>query len=433
MSGLIDKTRVRFHDWLHYSRFPREVLGVLHFLKSKLTTDPVLKIERSIQAYRFSSFSAIRTPALKAFSPIADKPIWREEKIGWGRYTEQLRDPKLTRTVIVKAPSDGEKGVMIVTFEYNWLRLLAGVPDLHRLEEEYDIIFSTSSSPSSYALLGLALASLKGTVFVMACNFSEISDIEAIHPRLKCLPMLPCDWLEPSLFKPRPFAERDVDILMVAGWAPVKRQWQFFEALKNMPAELRIVMIGQAEGRYDIDHARRSAKLFGAKQKIEFHQSLTIDEVAEYQSRSKISLIFSRREGCCVAVTESFLADTPVGLIKDAHIGPKSYINPETGVLLDRKADLSAQLLDFLDKAETFEARSWAIDNISTQSSTAKLEEWLKKDGRPWTSKLLQPCWRAHPTLNYNEAKESMRPSYDDLHRRYPEVFPADLIDSSYR
>lgn len=438
MIAPLERFRVRFHDWLHYSRLPRELIGGLHFVRSKLPGDRVRKLEHAIQAYRFSGLSRIKQSALRAFKKHAPGAIWREQKIGWSRYAEQLKDPALSRSVILKAPgNDGEKGVLLITFEYNWLRLLSGVADLDQLEAQYDIIFSTSSSPSNYALLGLALSSLSGTVFVQACNHAEIAEIEALHPRIKCLDTLPCDWLEPKLFVPKPFAERDIDILMVAGWAPVKRQWQFFEALKSMPHDLRIVMIGQAEGRYDIEHARRSAKLFGAHQAIEFHQSLSIDEVAEFQSRSKISLIFSRREGCCVAVTESFFADTPVGLIADAHIGPKAYINPKDGVLLDRKGDLGSQLIDFLKNAERFEARKWAIANISAHASTEHLNQLLKdyaeEQGRAWTGDLLVPCWRAHPTLAYNPRRDDLRPAYLDLHERYPAVFPADLIDHSHR
>jgi len=429
MIAPLERFRFRFHDWLYYSRLPREISAALHFLRGKWTRDPAAKLERAIDAYRFSSIGPIKQRALESIRDRTPSPIWREQKIGWSRYAEQLKDPALTRTVVLKAPGEnGEKGAMLLTFEYNWLRLLAGVTDLQKLEAQYDIIFSTSSSPTNYQILALAVSSLRGTVFVQPCNYSENAEIEALHPRLRSLPMLPCDWIEPSLTTPKPPAERDVDILMVANWDLFKRQWQFFEALKSMRKDLRIVMIGQPAGRFDVDFARRTSKLFGARQNIEFYQSLTIDEVADFQSRSKISTIFSRREGCCVAVAESLMADTPVAMLSDAHVGPRAYINPQTGVLLKRRGNLGSQLQDFLDRAESFGPRAWAEANISARISTANLNRILRQNAeaeqRPWTCDLMEPCWRAHPTLKHNPEIDRLRPAYAALHSQYHNLLP---------
>ena len=435
---VFERMMVRLKDDLRYSQCSREMNGVLYFLRSILPGKKGSRLMQFVQSYRFARSPLIRKPSLRRIQKQAESRIWRDEKIDWGRYGQTMKQPHLTRTVILKSPgAEGEKGVILLTFEYNWLRLLAGIDDLQELERDYDIIFSTSSSPSAYALLGLALQSLKGTVFVQSNNLGEIADMEAIHPRIKGLPTMPCDWIDPTHFKPLPYDQRDIDILMVAGWAPVKRQWQFYEALKNMPKELKIVMIGQAEGPYDINHARRQAKLFGAPQDIEFHQSMLIEEVALYQCRARVSLIFSRREGCCVAVTESFFADVPVGLMADAHVGSSVYINENTGVKLNRKGDLSHQLIEFLKNAHGYSARKWAQATISYETSTEKLNAFLKRNaeaqGRPWTSDILAFCWRPHPTIRHNPNKESVRYCYEDLHQRYPNVFPEDLIESSYR
>jgi hypothetical protein len=164
---------------------------------------------------------------------------------------------------------------------------------------------------------------------------------------------------------------------------------------------------------------------------------MLIEDVARYQSRAKTALIFSRREGCCVAVTESLFADTPMGLMADAHIGPLEYINEKTGIRLERKRNLSGQLMDFVERSEQFRPREWALENISNAASTAKLNAFLRKhalkEGRPWTQDLVVPCWRPHPTVSHNPEGESLRPAYDDLHARWPEVFPSDLFDESWR
>ena len=438
MIATLQRFRFRFHDWLYYSRLPREISGLLHFLRGVIKQDTATKLERAIDGYRFSSIPVFKRRALQQIRNAIPDPCWREQKIGWSRYADQLEDPSLTRTVVLKAPREnGEKGAMLLTFEYNWLRLLSATPDLNRLEEKYDIIFSTSSSPTNYQVLALAASSLRGTVFVQSCNYSENPEIEALNPRIKCLPMLPCDWINPQLVNPKPFAERDIDILMVANWDLFKRQWQFFEALKSMPEDLRIVMIGQRAGHFDMDFALRTSKLFGARQEIEFHQSLTIDEVAAYQSRSKVSTIFSRREGCCVAITESLMANTPVAMLSDAHVGPLAYINSETGILLNRRRGLGDQLHAFLKRADSFQPRAWAEKNISAPISTAKLNRMLRENAkveqRPWTTDIMEPCWRAHPTLKYNPHMDQLRPAYAKLHEEYSQIFPRDLMETSHR
>jgi glycosyltransferase involved in cell wall biosynthesis len=438
MIAPLRRFRFRFHDWLYYSRLPREVCGVLHFLRGAFNRDTATKLERSIDAYRFSSIQGIKSSALQHIQSHIPSSIWRERKIGWSRYANELKDPALTRTVVIKAPGEnGEKGAMMLYFEYNWLRLLSSIPDLQKLEEQYDIIFMTSFSPTNYQILALAASSLRQKVFIMPSNYAECADIEAIHPRIKCLPMLACDWINPRLVKPKPFSERDVDILMVANWELFKRQWQFFEALKSMPKDLRIVMIGQPWGSFDINFARTTSKLFGAQQEIEFYQSLTIDEVADFQSRSKVSTIFSRREGGCVAVPESLMSNAPVAMISDAHVGSRAYINPETGVLLNRREKLGAQLQAFLKRADSYQPRAWAEANISSPISTAKLNQVLRDNAaaeqRPWTRDIMEPCWRAHPTLNHNPEMYRMRPAYAALHEEYPQLFSADLIETSYR
>src|SRR5438552_16068115 len=49
--------------------------------------------------------------------------VWREKKIGWQRYQAQIAGKTLIKSLILKAPgADGEKGVLYVSFEYNWLR-----------------------------------------------------------------------------------------------------------------------------------------------------------------------------------------------------------------------------------------------------------------------------------------------------------------------
>lgn len=450
MHPVLDRLRIQARDTARYSPWSRAAAGALHLGRSLLSRNPAVSLEHAVRAYQFSSRAPVKSSALKRICRHLRGPgeeggedlrtTWRQDQVGWERLRQATGgDPAITRTIIVKAPGDdGEKGVLLTTFEYNWLRLLQSPPDaIAKLDEQFDIIFSTSSSPTSIAALGLALTSLDQDILVQPCNRGDVGEIEGLDPRVRCLPTLPCDWLEPSFYEQIPVDLRTRDIVMVAGWGPVKRHWQFFRALSKLSPDLKVTLIGQADGSYTAESIRELAKLFHAPQDLEIHQSLDIEEVGAIQFDSRVSLIFSRREGCCVAVAESLIAGTPVGLMADAYIGPKEYINPDTGVLLDRRRDLSRQIAEFVDAADTYSPREWAEERLSCHTSAQKLESFLKehaeRHGRPWTRGILTPCWRPHPTVRHHPDGESLRDAFRDLHRLAPDTFPAGLFLSSHR
>ena len=142
--------------------------------------------------------------ALRKTPGFDQSTVWRDVMHLLPRFHELvLKDPSISRSIVLKAPGEsGEKGVLLMTFEYNWVRLLLTLSEEETrwLNENYDIVLSTSWSPTDYAALALAVSSLRGTVFVQSCNYDEIAKIEAFHPRLKCLETLPCDWINPRLY-----------------------------------------------------------------------------------------------------------------------------------------------------------------------------------------------------------------------------------------
>lgn len=386
------------------------------------------------QAYRYSACgSAGEKRALKRLQD--STKAWGDRIRRSKPYGTREEDP-LTRTVVLKAPGEqGEKGVLLTSFEYNWLRLLRTRQAWKSISERFDIVLSTSSSPTCYDLLGMALEQTPGDpVYVMSCRYEEMPKLEAFDPRVRCLPMLPCDWLEPSFCQPKPHRERSIDILMVAGWNPVKRHWHFFEALRELPRSTTIVLVGQPEGKYDQDWLQSLALAHGVRQDLEILESISIDEVTKLQCNSRISVVFSRREGCCVAVAESFMANTPVGLVANASMSPASYINPETGRFLSLQRT-GSNLRALLEESDSFSPRKWAVDRISNHASATRLNRFLEEEATrrslPWTRPITTPCWRPHPTLEFADRTEDIEQCMKELHDQFPELFPADLFRKS--
>ena len=362
--------------------------------------------------------------------------IWREKRIGWERYRYAMSASQISRTVVIKRPRDcGEKGVIIVYFEYNFLKLLSSIEDFDAFDEKWTVVFATSWSPTDYALLSLALSRIDGPVYVQPCNYVEAQKLKSFHPRLTPLNSLPCDWLQPSYYQPRNWQDRSIDILMVSNWAPFKRHWEFFKALQNLSPDLRVVCIGQPQDGCDLDDIRALAKSYDSPQNIEFLESVSIETVTEMQCDAKLSVIFSLREGCCVAAAESIMAGAVLAMRGDAHVGPKDYINEHTGVLLKRYS-IAEQLADALTNGHCYAPAKWARENIAAEHTCAKLNELLRLDaqgaGRRWTIDLSEPAWRPYPIIFRKTDIESLAPAYADLHQQYPNLFGEDLLSHNH-
>src|SRR5690606_35531411 len=111
---------------------------------------------------------------------------------------------------------------------------------------------------------------------------------------------------------------------------------------------------------------------FGAPQQISFHSHLEISEVVKYQCDAKVTLALSKREGSCVSVTEAMFADSPVGMMHDAHVGARAYINPRTGRIL-QPGSMARSLSEMIERSGEFTPRAWASQNIAAQVTSTKL------------------------------------------------------------
>lgn len=390
-------------------------------LKSLTQSNPEDKLLTLAQSYR-------RWPSRSMERRIAPwlnterAAIWREKKIGWSRYRKQLASPVLNKSLILKAPgADGEKGVLYVSFEYNWLRLLQHF-DLRRLLDEYFLVGASSWSPPDF-LAHWALAHVGlDPVFMQISHPSDMELYGRFQHNIRPIPIMASDWINPDFYEPKPHNQREIDILMVAGWSHVKRHWLLFRALRKMPRHLRIVLIGQdADGR-TADDVLREAKAFGVADRIQMIQDASIDEVTRHQCNSKTSVILSAREGSCVVVAESLFADAPVAMMHNAHVGSRAYINAQTGVLL-RADTMHTQLTEMLDRSASFSPRAWAVANIASARTTEKLNgilrDYAQERGVPWTRDIASMCWRPDPVYMQTADTERFQSAYAVLQERH--------------
>lgn len=435
-------SRWRLEDTARHSRLLRSLNAIRLVLTASVVRDDVRAAGILSRALGFSEASWLNEATIKAlkrrFPPEGNSDLWRKVVAQLPRYRKLLEnEPSLTRSIILKAPhSDGEKGVLLMFFEYNWARLVCGLSDTEFdwLDSHYDFILSTSWSPTDFAMLSLFLAKTSGPVFVQPCNFGDKSKLSAFHPRIVVLDSMPSDWINPRLYT-NGKKERSIDFLMVANWGEFKRHWDFFLALRRMPKSLRVVLVGQREGERDAEFIRKLARQLEVPQHLEIHQSIPIEAVNRLQEDSKVSLIFSRREGCCVAAVESLFAGCALGMRIDAYVGTLEYITPETGLRL-RPGHLSEDLNKLLTLSDSLDPAAWARSRLSCDITQEKVNRVLFQSSRtrglPWTRDIAVPYWFPYPRHLHEKDAESLRPAYAELHQRFPKVVAIDLIERGH-
>lgn len=385
-------------------------------------------------SYRRSSAGMLRKRLESHLSvwlapPSAD--VWRRKQIGWKRFDRDLVSKALDKSIILKPPTDdGEKGVLYVSFEQNWLRLIKHY-DLPKLLQRYFLVVASSWSPPDFPAHWALACIGPDPVFLQISNLSDVQLHQRFHHSIQPLPIMASDWINPEFYNPRPQRLREIDILMVAGWSHLKRHWLLFRALRRMRRDLRVVLIGQeSEGR-TADDVWREAKAFGVADRIEMVRDATIQVVTEHQCNSRISVALSAREGSCVVVTESFFADTPVAMMDNAHIGSRAYINRQTGVAL-RRETMPAQLSELIEQRESYSPRAWAMANITCFHSTKTLNSILRtyscERGIPWNRGIVPFCWRPDPAYVRNADTTDLARTYQDMYERYGVVIAGHTV-----
>ncbi len=403
-----------------------ESWGRLLYASNRLTPEQH-RIEQALVACRRANGTVARAKLASMVAPYfggAKTEFCRSRKVGWARYYEEfdLASPELATSLVLKAPGrDGEKGVLYIAFEYNVMRLLAH-SDARSVLKEYIVVGASSWSPTDYAVMANFAGLSEDPLFVGISNATDIDAYRIAEPAVRALPMMASDWIDPANYAPRPHREREIDFLMVANFSRFKRHWLLFKALPRMSPKVRVAILGMPTPDRTADTLRAEARAFGVRQDLEIRTNISIEEVAKYQANSRVSLLLSRREGSCVATAESLFGDSPVAMMRDAHIGSKAYINADTGVLLDYR-DLPQQLEELLERSGSFRAREWAAANISAHKSSVRLNQIFKdhaaRAGKPWTQDLAPMCWRYVPTYLRAEDRARLRPAVDDLALRH--------------
>lgn len=292
----------------------------------------------------------------------------------------------LSKSAIIKAPQQGEKGIILVGFEHELDGLISHAA-IQDIVEKYDVLFMPTWQPFySFSLLR-ALKVLGKSLILLPSSESCYYKALGLPEHFNALPFHASSWVHEALYAPK---LKDIDILMVANFSIYKRHKLLFEALVDLPKNLKVVLIGRPLENRTAKDILAEAKGYGVDDRFELIEAPSNEVVVDHLCRAKLVLGLSGREGSYVSLAEALFAGAAVAVFANAHIGTKNYINPKTGFLLQSDIPLSVQILQCLNVVATLAPREWAVRNISAQINVQRLNGLLaakaKKMGVSWAT-----------------------------------------------
>ena len=295
---------------------------------------------------------------------------------------------QLAKSLLAKpSVSRSERGVLLVSFETQ-LTKLAAVTGLDELEKHYAIVFLPTWQPFySQALFSFA-ARARRPFWLMPSASADQGLCADFGPLCKPLPFQASSWVSHARY-PDAHTDKSIDLLMLANFSSYKRHWRLFEAVRDMPASISIVVAGRPCFGRTAASLLKEADAFAVRDRIRICEDPSDTEVANLLASARLFCALSHREGSYIAVAEALMADTAVVMYADAVVGSKEYIGPTTGWLLDPDRALAPQLLNCLQRVSGMRPRQWAKANISAEVNAPRLNELLRRDmlesGEDWT------------------------------------------------
>lgn len=425
MLSILKRLRIQTEDALRYNPSIRNLLASSILLRASgapatSTAEAARVVYKLCQAARLAALDSMM---LKAEAAIARQlPAIDPQQIPWAEFLPDFGLERIDKTIVLKRyVSEQEKGVVFVSFDSQMARL-AKARDLREFARRYTLVLSPQWSPPHSIASYLFPRLYPDPIFCLISNPRDLDIFPRISNTYKMVPLYASNWFDPRRYTAVAASEKDIDILMVANFGKFKRHHAFFAALRELPHNYRILLVGQNERGRTKETVLSETAVFGVRARFEIRQNVPYEELQELIARAKISLVLSRREGSCVVVVESMFANTPVGVYEDAEMGSRVFVNEHTGHLL-KHANLAAQLEDFIESSAQYHPRAWVMDNgVDCVASSGKLNRILKQhaldSGGKWTEDIATLCWRPDPLYYDPRDAERLRPCYEEIGNR---------------
>jgi glycosyltransferase involved in cell wall biosynthesis len=400
--GRLANTMVeRLRDAAVHTPLIRRAASLAHLaraagLRARHGPDGVEELGALLKAARLAyPFPASSTIGRRLSRALRETPL---AGLDFARHFPETAEPLVRNGIILKAPAAGERGVLLVTFEDQWLRLLRHA-DLGALARDFELVLSPTWSPPYDLAMAAAVSLWPGErIFTLLSNFADQEVYARFSPKLRPVPLLASSWVDPAAFTAGP-SEKEFDVVMVANFSPYKRHGAFFAALaalRRLGRKPRVLLAGVPWQARTADTLLELASGHGVADQITVRANLGDAELRAAIRSARTAVIFSLIEGSCVAAAECLLLGVPLGMLANAHIGSKTFVNPSTGRLLRPGARNTAlDLARFIDEAHTFRPREWMLAHGvtfigSTRVLNAAIREEVLRSGGSWSSDIVE-------------------------------------------
>ncbi len=356
-------------------------LGLLLFLGGQ--RGKALRVLAALHRVNWSTFSdrlsealfrrevaRLRTPPMATASPLAAHIL----AIGPLPATQKFFDsPERllgTRLLVLKSARKNEKGIILIDYSFAF-PLVAKLFDLDQIANRYHIVLEPSwSGYCDFDIL--CYSKLDSPVFVEAYEPRDSRLITTFRSNLIPVSTSANWWVDYRIMRPLPAIRKDCDVVMVASWARFKRHARFFAALAKLRRRgrrLRATLIGYPSDCRMADIMQEAA-YFGVLDQLEFFEWLQPDEVNYQLNRSKVNIIWSRREGVNRVIIEGMFANVPCILREGFNYGYRyPYVNAATGRFAT-EATLPEVMLELLECYGQYTPRDWVMEHINCQKGT---------------------------------------------------------------
>jgi glycosyltransferase involved in cell wall biosynthesis len=318
---------------------------------------------------------------------------------------EAAYDSMFRDIMVLKAPANGEKGVIVLEYTARF-DLFVALFDFDRIIKDYYIVLEPCWAGYCDPSILMFITS-KTDVIVQAPEERDFEFIRALNCNLKPLKLGSSDWIDAELFAPPAAGSpRPYDLVMVANWAKHKNHRKLFAALEHVRHRpISVLLIGVDWGGRTTEDVRNEFRQFNLPHvTVDFKTNIPASEVARGLGQSKAFLLLSEKEGSNRAIVEALFADTPAILYENFIGGAKGKINPQTGILSSFDG-LSEAIDQMLDTHTKFTPRAWALAQTGSRNATQKLNAALKQiatsRGESWKIGIVEKV--NNPNFNYKD------------------------------
>ncbi|MDI9245576.1 glycosyltransferase [Marinobacter sp. CHS3-4] len=284
-----------------------------------------------------------------------------------------LKDPLVDEAGQVK-----DKGVYLVKFTTTFPDVFHHF-ELKRLQHHFHVVLEPSWA--GYCLPEiLSWSSLSAPVVVEASEPEDRALLESLETNLVPVSFGSGDWVDPQVFRPLEGVEKEYDVIYVANFNSIKRQYVFLKVLRDLMREgvsLRAALVCGEWGECR-EEILDLIEEFGLSEELRLFENISQSELNVLLNKSKVNVLLSLKEGSNRSLFEGFFAGTP-GIVLANNVGVnKEYFNSQTGACIS-ESDLGETLLFFSENWHTFCPREWAEENISPSKTTDKLASAIRK------------------------------------------------------